>query len=107
MVVGRSNVTVATAVDNVGSVDAVETVLIFATAPLDNVIRYWKRLVGFTKVLVKAVGSSVVHITVPVDELAVYTYVLVFRARTHCACGARERSCEGMARPCGGDTLLC
>jgi len=68
-----STVTVKTKVDNVGSVDAVETVLIFVTAPLDNIIRYWKRLVGFQKVLVKAGESVVVTVEVKVDDLAVYT----------------------------------
>lgn len=65
--------TVKTKVDNVGSVDAVETVLIFVTAPLDNIIRYWKRLVGFEKVFVKAGESVAVTIEVQVDDLAVYT----------------------------------
>lgn len=68
-----STVTVKTKIDNIGAVDAVETVLIFVTAPLDNIVRYWKRLVGFQKVMVKAGESAFVTVEVSVDSLAVYT----------------------------------
>ena len=73
MTPSASTVTVKTKIDNIGAVDAVETVLIFVTAPLDNIVRYWKRLVGFQKVMVKAGESAFVTVEVSVDSLAVYT----------------------------------
>ncbi len=71
--VGSSTVTVITKVSNIGNVDAVETVLVFVTAPLDNIVRYWKRLVGFEKVSIKSGKSVSVQIDIRIDDLYVYT----------------------------------
>ena len=46
---------------------------VFVTAPLDNIIRYWKRLVGVRKVLIPAGQTADVQIAVQLDDLAVYT----------------------------------
>ena len=66
-------VTVDVMVRNTGGVDAAEVVMVFVTAPLDNVVRYWKRLAGFTKVLLPAGGGNMrVSVTIDTDDLAVY-----------------------------------
>jgi hypothetical protein len=52
--------------------------MVVVTAPLDNVVRYWKRLVGFKKVLiqpavdVQPAGSVVVTVEIAMDDLKVY-----------------------------------
>ena len=67
-----TELTVSTVVHNIGKVDAVETAQVYVTAPLDTVVRYYKRLAGFTKVLVRAGSSTTVAVAVLVDDLAVY-----------------------------------
>jgi len=70
-------VDVSVVVKNVGAVPAAEVMMVFVTAPLDNVVRYWKRLAGFTKVVLlpAAAGDdgSKVTVRVLVDDLAVFT----------------------------------
>jgi hypothetical protein len=62
---------------NNGTVAGTEVVMLFVTAPLDNVVRYWKRLVGFKKVQIEPSsqldGGTVVTINVALDDLKVYT----------------------------------
>ena len=69
---GAGTVAVKLSLKNVGAVGGAEVVLLFVTAPLDNVVRYWKRLVGFQKVWVPAGASTTVTITLQTDDLAVY-----------------------------------
>ena len=45
---------------------------VYATAPLDNIVRYWKRLVGFRKGLVRAGEELQVSVVIDTDDLAVY-----------------------------------
>ena len=63
---------VSVAVRNAGAADAAEVVMVFVTAPLDNVVRYWKRLAGFKKVLLPAGETVTVSVDVRADDLAVF-----------------------------------
>ena len=71
-VTSASAVVVQVTLRNSGTADGAEVVQVYATAPLDNIVRYWKRLVAFRKVLVRA--GEEVHVTVEIDtdDLAVY-----------------------------------
>jgi hypothetical protein len=72
-VTSASTVAVDVKLRNAGAVDGTEVVQVYCTAPLDNVVRYYKRLVGVKKVLVPA-GEEASHtVTIDVDDLAVYT----------------------------------
>lgn len=71
--VRSSEVSVAVTLYNRGESDGVEVVQVYVTAPLDNVVRYWKRLLGFRKVLVTAGQKIRVTLPIDTDDLAVYT----------------------------------
>jgi beta-glucosidase len=65
-------VTVDVTLRNTGTSDGAEVVQVYATAPLDNIVRYWKRFVGFRKVLVSAGEELSVTVEIDTDDLAVY-----------------------------------
>eukprot|EP00118_Oscarella_pearsei_P013700 m.111566 g.111566 ORF g.111566 m.111566 type:complete len:779 (+) comp37431_c1_seq6:574-2910(+) len=82
--VNRSNlsqvfVKVSVSVKNVGEVSGIEIVQIYLQDPVMNLIRYWKRLIGFAKVMIEPDTSTLVEIDLIGKDLAFYDQKMEFR----------------------------
>ena len=68
-------ITVDVQLRNNGTLAGSEVVMVFVTAPLDNIVRYWKRLVGVAKVHLAPASkaqATTVSIDIALDDLVVF-----------------------------------